>query len=163
MTKCPCSGTELRALLNAPGDFSPLALELARRVLDARKRGIKENRHAGEGVSWSKRREEESAGEYFERIAEKARKRWVRAQQGGKKKGHTATKGTKRRRDLERAQDAGVSAEDFAEQMKMVAKMNPKFEWAEEYINDIPPQPGETRAQYFARRKSVERERERRR
>ena len=160
MTKCPCSGTELRALLNAPGDFSPLALELARRVLDARKRGIKENRHAGEGVSWSKRREEESAGGYLERIAEKARKRWVRAQQGGQKKGHTATKG---RRDLERAQDARVSAEDYVEQLKMVAKMNPKFAWWEDYGNDIPPQPGETRAQYFARRKSVERERERRR
>lgn len=158
MTKCPCSGTELRALLNAPGDFSPLALELARRVLDARKRGSKENRYAG--VSWSKRREEESAGGYLERVAEKALKREARAQQGDHEKGHTAAKG---RRNAERAQDAAMSAEDFAEQMKMLAEMGPKFEWLEGYINDIPPQPGETRGQYFARRNSVKRERERRR
>ena len=95
MTKCPCGRSELAAILNSPGESSPIVLELARRVLEARKRRLKENRHAGEGVSWGKRQEEESAVEYLGRMAEKARKREARSQKQERshEKGHTRGSG----------------------------------------------------------------------
>ena len=141
MTKCPCSDKQLLAVLekcpNTPAGV------LAKRVLDARKRGIPENRHAGEGVSWGRRQQQEGAEEYLRRTAEKALKRAARSRNRGR---HT---GTKTKRDTRRAYYRGTSAEKHVGYIMLV-----QTEWNKDMRDEFerhPPREGETVPQYHAR------------
>ena len=145
-TRCPCEQDELEAMVNAPGDASPFALVLAKRVLHARKRRIREKHHAG--VSWGARQEGESAANYLGRMAERARKREARREKpGSREQNHTATK---LRRNVSRHDFKGKSVEEHVALVKRVIAIPAANGRLDEY-DETPPQPGESVTHYLRR------------
>ena len=147
MNECPLSDEELVAIANEPQ--SPVQV-LGDRALQARKRGLDENRCAG--ARWSKRKSGESATDYVGRVAERQLKRQRRAAGAGKGT-HRADKAKRTRHKVLRdnwRREGNMLAVDFYAPIRAVMPRS-DGDFLEEVDRD-PPKEGERLREYQRRR-----------
>ena len=148
MTECPYRSDELQ---DARDECSPRSV-LIDRVLYARRRGIREDRHAGEHVSWGQPQPGESAAAYLDRMVERAMKREARAARKGS---HT---NAKLRRNTTRRFSKGKTGAGYVEIMTTTL-VPPALAGHRADIASLPPQDDdESQAHYLWRLKTHVRE-----